>query len=167
MFDYRLYFMHPDSGHIERFAEFSAPDDQGAIALAGEHVGDHPLELWNEHRKVRRFDAVAIGPLPTLQDLPFAEHDHQEEQPADAASIRALVRDAFAGAEHSSGTEEKIVDALREASALTLSLVALEDNDVVGDVAISPVAIRGAEGWHGLGPVAVSPREQGKGLPPR
>jgi hypothetical protein len=59
---YRLYFMDPDSGHIERFAEFEAPDDQSAIALAGEHIGRNPLELWCERRKVGRINAFDTGP---------------------------------------------------------------------------------------------------------
>ena len=56
---YRLYFMHPFSGHIERFAEFEAPDHQAATALAREHVGDHPLELWCGGHKVARIEALA------------------------------------------------------------------------------------------------------------
>jgi len=51
--------MHPYSGHIERFAEFEAPDDEAALALAREHVGDNPLELWCERRKVSRIDAIS------------------------------------------------------------------------------------------------------------
>lgn len=61
MLYYRLYFMNPDNGHIERFAEFEAPDDESAIALSGEHVGQSPLELWCERRKVGRIAAFAAG----------------------------------------------------------------------------------------------------------
>jgi len=63
MLHYRLYFMHPSSGHIERFADFEAPDDACAIELAGEQVGDHPLELWNERRKVHRIEAFSTVPV--------------------------------------------------------------------------------------------------------
>ena len=56
---YRLYFMDPRSGHIDRFAEFEAPDDRQASALAREHVGEYPLELWCERRKVHRIEAAA------------------------------------------------------------------------------------------------------------
>lgn len=62
MLYYRLYFMHPDSGHIERFADFEAPDDGHAVTLANEHIGEHPLELWNERRKVRHIDAASTVP---------------------------------------------------------------------------------------------------------
>lgn len=86
------------------------------------------------------------------------------EEQDDAAPIRRVVRAAFAGAEHSSGTEERIVDGLRNAGSLTISLVAVESGDVVGHVAISPVAIDGATGWYGLGPVAVFPPHQRAGI---
>lgn len=87
------------------------------------------------------------------------------EQPGDEAAIRAVVEAAFAGAEHSDGTEGEIVERLRAARALTLSLVAVEGGAVVGHVAISPVTINGANlGWFGLGPVAVSPDRQARGI---
>lgn len=87
------------------------------------------------------------------------------EQPEDTDAIRALTTEAFASAPHSSGTEAAIVDALRAAGALTLSLVAIEGNEIVGHVAFSPVTIDGAErGWFGLGPVSVRPGRQRGGI---
>lgn len=87
------------------------------------------------------------------------------ERDGDAAAIRALIAAAFLGAEHSSGTEGAIVDALRASDVLTISLVAEEDGVIVGHVAFSPVAIDGANlGWFGLGPVAVSPDHQRRGI---
>lgn len=62
MLYYRLYFMHPDSGHIERFADFEAPDDAHAVSLASEHAGEQPLELWNERRKVQRIETASSVP---------------------------------------------------------------------------------------------------------
>lgn len=53
---YRLYFFGARTGHIDRFAEFEAPDDRGALALASEHEGAQPLELWCEHRKIARIE---------------------------------------------------------------------------------------------------------------
>lgn len=81
-----------------------------------------------------------------------------------------MTTDAFAGAEHSSGTEGAIVDALREAGALSLSLVAVDGaGDVVGHIAFSPVSIAGEDGravtdWYGLGPVSVAPEHQSQGV---
>lgn len=91
------------------------------------------------------------------------------EQPGDADAIRALTTEAFATAPHSSGTEAAIVDGLRAAGALTLSLVAVEDDEksgkILGHVAFSPVTIDGAErGWFGLGPVSVKPGRQRGGI---
>ena len=55
---YRLYFMCARSGHIMKFAEYEAPDDQSAIALALEHEGEQALELWCGRRKVTRIEAA-------------------------------------------------------------------------------------------------------------
>jgi putative acetyltransferase len=87
------------------------------------------------------------------------------EAPEDAAAIRLLTTAAFRGAPHSSGTEAAIVDRLREAGALTLSLVASERGAVVGHVAFSPVALSGGEArWFALGPIAVHPARQHQGI---
>jgi putative acetyltransferase len=65
----------------------------------------------------------------------------------------------------SSHTEQFIVDALRAAGALTLSLVAELDGRVAGHIAFSPVTISdGTPGWYGLGPVSVSPERQRQGI---
>lgn len=87
------------------------------------------------------------------------------EARGDADAIRAITKAAFEHAEHSSGTEAAIVDALRQADALTISLVAEEDGEPVGHIAFSPVTIEGEHGgWFGLGPVSVMPERQGQGI---
>ena len=86
------------------------------------------------------------------------------EEQHDASAIRQTVHDAFQDAEHSSGNEERIVDGLRRANALTVSLVAIEDGEVVGHVAVSPVTVAVGKGWYGLGPVAVRPQRQRNGI---
>lgn len=89
----------------------------------------------------------------------------RSEAPGDAPSIRSLTEEAFAGVEHSSGTEGAIVDALRAAGALSISLVAEEDGRVIGHAAISPVLVGGEDiGWYGLGPVSVLPSRQRGGV---
>lgn len=83
----------------------------------------------------------------------------------DASAIRQVVETAFENAEHSDGTEPAIVDALRKANALTASLVATINDEVIGHVAFSPVTIGGVDiGWFGLGPIAVRPDLHGKGI---
>ncbi len=87
------------------------------------------------------------------------------EADGDTPAIHALTDAAFRDAPHSSGTEAAIVDALRDAGALTLSLVAEEQGRIVGHVAFSPVTINGEAGrWFGLGPVSVEPLEQRRGI---
>jgi putative acetyltransferase len=89
----------------------------------------------------------------------------RSEKRADGAAVRNVVREAFAEAPHSSGTEHNIVDELREKGALALSLVAVEDAEIVGHVAVSPVVISETSGtWFGLGPVSVKPSRQGQGF---
>src|SRR5262252_4222535 len=99
----------------------------------------------------------------------------REELSEDIALIRTVVTEAFRTAptrpgevrEPDSGTAEaNIVDGLRAAGALTLSLVAVEDGDeLVGHVAFSPVRIEGRlHGWFGMAPVAVWPERQRSGV---
>ncbi|HUO91620.1 MAG TPA: N-acetyltransferase [Rhizomicrobium sp.] len=89
----------------------------------------------------------------------------RNEKPHDSGAIRSITTAAFAAAEHSSGSEAAIVDALRDAGALTISLVAVESREIIGHVAFSPVTIdTRSGGWFGLGPVSVRPDRQGKGV---
>lgn len=89
----------------------------------------------------------------------------RHERLEDKEAIAALIMSAFAPAEHSSGSEAGIVEQLRNAGALTLSLVAEEDGEIVGHAAFSPITIDGRSiGWFGLGPVAVRPDRQRQGI---
>ncbi|MBK4214565.1 N-acetyltransferase [Paracoccus caeni] len=87
------------------------------------------------------------------------------EDTADIDAIRQITEAAFEGAPYSAGTEGRIIDALRAADALTVSLVAEDGGEVIGHVAFSPVTIEGAGcGWYGLGPVAVRPDRHRGGI---
>lgn len=87
------------------------------------------------------------------------------ETPADIDAIFALTQLAFRDHPHSQQTEGYIINALRAAGALTLSLVARDAGRPVGHIAFSPVTISdGAADWYGLGPVAVLPEMQGRGI---
>jgi putative acetyltransferase len=89
----------------------------------------------------------------------------RSERPGDADAIRAVTSAAFRDAPHSSGTEAAIVDGLRDAGALAVSLVAIEDGEIVGHAAFSPVTIDSGPGrWFGLGPVSVRPDRQRRGI---
>ena len=87
------------------------------------------------------------------------------ETSQDVNAIEHITSAAFAGKPYSDGTENLIIHGLREASALSLSLVAEMDGKVIGHVAFSAVTINGAEiSWYGLGPVSVLPELQQQGI---
>lgn len=87
------------------------------------------------------------------------------ETTADHIAIRCITKAAFENAPHSQQTEVAIIDALRAADALTLSLVAEQDGQIVGHIAFSKVLIDGQDlSWLGLGPVSVHPDLQGQGI---
>lgn len=95
-------------------------------------------------------------------------------RPADDQAIRDLTYAAFQNHPHhragAAPSEHLIMGQLRDAGALTLSLVAERGGRVVGHLAVSPVEICAAKdqgnsvNWFGLGPVAVSPRCQRLGI---
>ncbi len=87
------------------------------------------------------------------------------EAPTDAPIIAAIITRAFAAHPRSQGTEAAIVRQLRAHGALTVSLVGELDGEVRGHVAASPVRIGGmSSNWYGLGPLAVDPACQSRGL---
>jgi putative acetyltransferase len=87
------------------------------------------------------------------------------EAPEDIAVIEAVTESAFLNAPHTDHNEQFILAGLREAEALTISLVAEMEGVIVGSVAVSPVSISdGNLGWFGLGPVSVIPKWQGRGI---
>lgn len=89
-----------------------------------------------------------------------------------ATDVSAIARVEWAAFEHdphrplgTAPTEHLIVDALRTADALTVSLVAEDDGEIVGHIACSPVRIDGRLGrWYGVGPVGVRPDRQRRGI---
>jgi putative acetyltransferase len=89
----------------------------------------------------------------------------RREQPSDIPAIRAVVTSAFRDAPHSSGNEAGIIDGLRESGALTISLIAEDEGELVGHVAFCPVKINAeAVDWYGLGPIAVRHDKQRRGI---
>ncbi len=89
----------------------------------------------------------------------------RDETPADRDAITHVTVEAFKTLAVSDQTEHYVVNALRSAGALTLSLVAEIDGEIVGHIAFSPVTMSdGAPDWYGLGPVSVLPDYQHKGI---
>ena len=89
----------------------------------------------------------------------------RSETGSDARAIGEVTAAAFRTLVISSHTEQFIVEALRAAGALEISLVAQLDGAVVGHIAFSAVSISdGTRGWYGLGPVSVLPEYQRQGI---
>ena len=89
----------------------------------------------------------------------------RSETDADIDAIAEVTIAAFKTLEVSNQREQFIIEALRAAAALTISLVAEVDGRVVGHIAFSPVTISdGAKGWYGLGPLSVLPEYQRQGI---
>lgn len=89
----------------------------------------------------------------------------RNETDGDVHAIEAVTVSAFLNAPHTSHTEHLIVNALRNAGQLTVSLVAETEGTIIGHVAVSPVAISdGSRDWFGLGPISVAPEYQRRGI---
>ena len=93
----------------------------------------------------------------------------RDERPGDEKRISRIEYAAFKGhPQHAPGaepTEYLIVDKLRAAGALSLSLLAEEEGESVGHIALSPATVGATgAGWYLLGPVGVLPDRQGRGI---
>lgn len=84
------------------------------------------------------------------------------EQPADLAAIHHVVREAF---QQAFGTvaEAKLVDELRANGKAIVSLVAVENEQIVGHILFTEVAL-GDTKIIGLAPLAVLPSDQKQGI---
>ena len=89
----------------------------------------------------------------------------RNERDADANAIAEVTAAAFETLEISNHTEQFIIEALRAAGAIKVSLVAELDGRVIGHIAFSPVTISdGTANWYGLGPISVLPELQRHGV---
>jgi putative acetyltransferase len=86
----------------------------------------------------------------------------REERPQDHRAVYEVNRRAFETA-----AEAEIVEAVRRVAMPPLSLVAVEDDRVVGHILLSPVTIRNEDKTAtamGLGPMSVLPEFQKQGI---
>ena len=89
----------------------------------------------------------------------------RNEKKSDIEAISEITITAFKNCPHGNHTEQFIINALRAANALAVSLVAEIEGRVVGHIAFSPVTISGHScDWYGLGPVSVLPEYQKQGI---
>ena len=89
----------------------------------------------------------------------------RQEQPSDYAAVYEVVKTAFATAEHSDGTEQDLVEALRHSPSFIpeLSLVAVLDGKIVGHVLFTKVTV-GGRTELALAPLSVLPACQRQGI---
>ncbi len=89
----------------------------------------------------------------------------RNEIKSDIKAISEITKEAFNNLAISNHTEQFIIDALRDANVLAVSLVAVSEKKLVGHIAFSPVTISdGCPGWYGLGPISVLPELQKQGI---
>jgi len=87
------------------------------------------------------------------------------ETEADFESIWKVTERAFLPMSFSNGDEQYVIERLRASNNLTLSLVAVVDERIVGHIAFSPAMLNGEfRDWYALGPVSVLPEYQGIGI---
>ena len=86
----------------------------------------------------------------------------RDERLPDAPAVRAVLEAAF-----SQAVEADLVDKLRVACRERISLVACDDDRIVGHILFTPALIEGPDGTvvgYGLAPMAVLPGFQRKGI---
>lgn len=87
------------------------------------------------------------------------------ERNADHAGIRFVTEAAFRNMPYAGGDEQYVIERLRAAGALTISLVAVLGREIIGHIAFSPaIAADPTDPWFALGPVSVLPAYQGQGV---
>ncbi len=89
----------------------------------------------------------------------------RQEEARDRETVYFLVKEAFAHAEHTDGSEHELVNALRKSKAYipTLSLVAETGGRVVGHIMFTKAAV-GTATVLALAPLSVLPEYQRQGI---
>ncbi len=89
----------------------------------------------------------------------------RNETPEDYSVISEVTIEAFRPLGFDTLNEPCVIEALRAAGALTISLTAEIDRRVIGHIAFSPATISdGTPDWYALGPVSVLPEYQRTGI---
>lgn len=89
----------------------------------------------------------------------------RQEQSKDYEEIYALIKEAFASAEHADGNEQDLVEALRNGAAYIpeLSLVAEADGKLAGHILFTKAKV-GSQEILALAPLSVKPEYQKQGV---
>jgi len=87
------------------------------------------------------------------------------EQEIDQKAIWSITKAAFKDRPYAGGDEQDLIDKLRACSGLVLSLVAEDEDEVIGQITFSQAVVEDGTGpWFALGPVSVIPSRQGEGV---
>ncbi len=86
-------------------------------------------------------------------------HTLRPEHRADRNAIHTLVASCFP-----TDAEARLVDLLRDAGNLSVTLVAIDDEAIVGHVALSPVTTQEGHTGFGLAPVCVADSHRNRGV---
>lgn len=89
----------------------------------------------------------------------------RQEQPNDYDLVYQVIKKAFEQAEHRDGSEQDLVTALRKSKSFIpeLSLVAVEDNKIVGHILFTKAFVSQTE-VLALAPLSVLPEYQNRGI---
>jgi HAD superfamily hydrolase (TIGR01509 family) len=107
-------------------------------------------------------DSLSQLSLPQLLDRLGDSLTLRFEAPGDEPAIRHLHEQAF-----NQSSEADLVDLVRRNGTAVLSMVAVQIDDVIGHVLLTPVTADtapGRQGGLGLGPIAILPEWQRKGI---
>lgn len=91
--------------------------------------------------------------------------DIRQEQPTDYDAVYQVIKEAFVNAEHTDGDEQNLVVRLRKSKSFIpeLSLVAVEHEQIVGQILFTRAAVNGVE-VLALAPLSVLPKYQNRGI---
>lgn len=89
----------------------------------------------------------------------------RQEQPTDYDMVYYVIKESFANAEHGDGNEQDLVASLRKSKSFIpeLSLVAIEDNRIVGHILFTKAFVNKTE-VLALAPLSVLPAYQNRGI---
>ncbi len=89
----------------------------------------------------------------------------RRELDIEVADISRVTEAAFRDRDYAGGDEQVVIDRLSNAGDLSLSLVAIDDDDLIGQVTFSPATNEDqSDPWFALGPISVKPNRQGQGI---
>jgi len=158
----RAVYVHPEAGRhgvggrllatLETIARLRGVTDL-RLDSSLNAVAFYAAAGWRRHRDtIHTFPGGRDIPCVAMtKTVPPVQLAIRTETPADVAAVRTVEQLAF-----ERDGEADLADRLRAAGALSLSLVATLDDELVGHVAFSPVVVRAASiRMLGLGPVAV------------